>query len=179
MRIAKFIAAFLLPVLMTIALAFKPEQMRLWAQLPPSNPNLAPVVTPRGVASLSQPAATLGIPTLAPIPTPAAIASAVTLRAFNCSCFGPGIGTRWIGQIGATGYFAARQGATSACLSYNQRKQPAPPLNYASSFADAAVLPAFPGANQPPDAAAVKTLPGTLNFSTAAQLQACSRCTCN
>jgi hypothetical protein len=179
MRILKFIAAFLLPVLLTLALALPPERMRLWAQSPPGNPNLAPLITPSGVPSLSQPAATIGIPTLGVIPTPAPIATAVALRAFNCSCFGPGSGTHWMGQISAAGYFAARQGATSACLSYNELKQPASPYNYASSFAGVALSPQLAGANQPADAAAAQVAPGSLNFSTSAQLQACSRCTCN
>jgi hypothetical protein len=161
-------------------LACPPDwMMGSWAQLPPSNPNLAPIVTPAGVPSLSQPAATTGIPTLAAIPTPAAIATAVTQRAFNCSCFGPGSGTTWMGQISATGYFAARQSATSACLSYNQRKEPASAFNYARSFAGAALSPTLPGATEPADAAAAQVLPGTLNFSSAAQLQGCSRCTCD
>jgi len=184
MRILKFIAALFLPVLMILALAFPSERMRLWAQLPPANPNLAPGAAPSAVPSLSQPAATIGIPTLAVIPTPAAVATTVALRAFNCSCFGPGSGTHWIGQVSAMGYFAARQGATRACLSYNQQKQPASAFNYASSFAGAALTPSLAtpslaGATQPADAAAVQVLPGTLNFSTAAQLQMCSQCTCN
>ncbi len=189
MRILKFIAALFLPVLMILALAFPSARMRLWAQLPPGNPNLAPGAAPSAVPSLSQPAATIGIPTLAVIPTPAAIATAVALRAFNCSCFGPGSGTHWMGQVSAMGYFAARQGATRACLSFNQQKQPASAYNYASSFAGAALTPslaganqpagAAAGANQPAGAAAVQALPGTLNFSTAAQLQMCSQCTCN
>jgi hypothetical protein len=179
MRIFKFIAVLLLPVLITLALTLPQNRTRLWAQLPPSNPNLAPLATPFGVPSLAQPAATIGIPTLAVIPTPAAIATTTALRAFNCSCFGPGAGTRWAGQVSAAGYFAARQGATSACLSYNQRKQPSSAFNYASSYAGAALSPGLAGSTQPADAAAVQTLPGTLNFSTAAQLQACSRCTCD
>jgi hypothetical protein len=193
MRILKFIAALLLPVLLVLALACPPERIGLWAQLPPSNPNLAPIITPAGVPSLSQPAATVGIPTLAVIPTPAARAAAATPRSFNCSCFGPGSGTSWVGQVDATGYFAARQGAISACLSYNQRKEPASAFNYASSYAGAAVAagalsptlhgaglpPTLPGAYEPADAAGAQVLPGTLNFSSAAQLQRCSRCTCD
>jgi hypothetical protein len=197
MRILKFIAVLFLPLLMLLALAFPSERMRLWAQLPPGNPNLAPGAAPTALPSLSQPAATIGIPTLAVIPTPAAIATAVLLRAFNCSCFGPGSGTHFMGRISATGYFAARQGATSACLSSNQQKQPVSAFNYANSFAGAALTPRLAGANQPANAAAGANqpanaaaganqpanagavLPGTLNFSTAAQLQMCSQCTCN
>jgi hypothetical protein len=179
MRIFKIIAALLLPVLITVALTLPPERMRSWAQLPPGNPNLAPAIVPTVVPSLAQPAATIGIPTLAVIPTPAAIATAVGLRVFNCSCFGPGSGTHWMGQLSATGYFTARQGATRACLSFNQQKQPPTAFNYANSFAGVALAPRLAGANLPPNAAAVQPLPGTLNFSTAAQLQMCSQCTCN
>jgi hypothetical protein len=177
--ILKFIAITLLPVLLVLALTCQRERTGLWAQLPPGNPNLAPVITPTVVPSLSQPAATIGIPTLAIIPTPAAIATTTTLRTFNCSCFGPGNGTRWVGRISATGYFAARQSATSTCLSYNEQKQPASAYNYARSFPGAISSPALAGANLPPDAAVAQVLPGTLNFSTSAQLQECSRCTCN
>jgi hypothetical protein len=179
MRICKFIAALMLPVLLTLALAFPPERTRSWAQLPPGNRNLAPVFAPSSVPILAQPAATIGIPTLAVIPTPAALATTVGLRAFNCSCFGAGSGTHWMGRVSAAGYFAARQGATSACLSYNQQKRTVSAFNYASSYAGAALTPRLAGANQPANAAAVEALPGTANFSTAAQLQMCSQCTCN
>lgn len=179
MRIFKLIAALLLPLLMTLAVAFPPERMRLWAQLPPGIPNLAPGAAASGVPTLAQPAATIGIPTLAVIPTPAVVATAVGLRAFNCSCFGPGSGTHWMGQISAAGYFAARQSATRTCLSFNRQKQPASAFNYTNSFAGAALTPRLAGANLPANAAAVQVLPGTLNFSTAAQLQMCSQCTCN
>jgi hypothetical protein len=180
MRILKFIAALLLPMLITMGLALPQNRASLWAQLPPTNPYLAPGASPSGVPSLSQPAATIGIPTLAAIPTPAAIATTPGPRVFNCSCFGPGSGTHFVGTVSATSYFAARQGATSACLSYNQTKQPTSAFNYANSFAGAAVAtPALAGGSLPPDAAAGQALPGTLNFSTAAQLQRCSQCTCN
>jgi hypothetical protein len=202
MRIFKFIAVLLLPVLMMLALGFPPAPMRLWAQLPPSNPNFAPVPFPSGVPSLAQPAATTGIPTLAVIPTPVAVATATALRTFNCSCFGPGSGTRWVGQVSATGYFSARQGAISACTSYAELKQPASPYNEPTSYAGLAnAPPPLPGAAQPADAAASQLLPGTLNFSlnraassavvssvaaqvqpgtiSSAALQDCSQCACD
>jgi hypothetical protein len=178
MRIFKIVAALLLPLTLTLALVFLPERTRSWAQLPPPNPNLAPV-SPFAIPSLAQPAATTGIPTLAVIPTLTAIATPVALRTFNCSCVGPGSGTTWMGQISAAGYFAARQGATSSCLSYNQRREPPSAFNYTNSYAGIALSPALAGANLPADAASVLSLPGTLNFSTAAQLQECSRCTCD
>jgi hypothetical protein len=185
MRIIKILAALLLPVLMMLALATPPEGMRLWAQLPPSNPNLGPAVTPSAPPHLSQPAATIGIPPLAAIPTPLAPAPAVASRVFNCTCFGPGSGTHWMGRVSALGYFAARQGATRACLSYNElREIPSPFTPPAQSsgagpFAQNGSSALLPGGTLPADAAAAQVPPGTLNFSTAAQLQMCSQCTCN
>lgn len=165
---------------MTIALALPRNREMLWAQLPPPNPYLAPAITPSGVPSLSQPAATIGIPTLAVIPTPAAVATTPGPRVFNCSCYGPGSGTNFVGRVSAASYFAARQSATSACLSYNQTREPASAYNFANSFAGAALAtPPLAGGSLPPDAAAFTPLPGTLNFSSAAQLQRCSRCTCD
>jgi len=178
-RILKLVGALLLPLLITLALALPRNRTMLWAQLPPPNPFLAPAITPSGVPSLSQPAATIGIPTLAVIPTPAASAATPGPRVFNCSCFGPGSGTHFVGRVSATGYFAARQGATSACLALNEIKQPASAFNYDKFAAGAALAtPALAGATLPVDAAALQTLPGGLNSSTA-QLQMCSTCACN
>jgi hypothetical protein len=183
-RIAKIIAALVLPLLMVCA-AIANRPTGLWAQLPPSNPNLGPAVTPSAPARLAQPAATAGIPPLATIPTPIPPSPAVVERIFNCSCFGAGGGTHWMGRVGAAGYFAARQGATRACLSYNQLEQvPSPfiPLSQpgaAGPIGQGVASATLPGGTQPADAAAAQVLPGVLNFSTAAQLQMCSRCTCN
>jgi hypothetical protein len=179
MRILKLIVALILPAMMAVALALPLELTRLWAQLPPGNQYLVPQLAPTSVPSLAQPAATTGIPPLATIPTPVPAASATAARTFTCSCFGPGSGTSWIGQIGASGYFAARQGATGACLAYNQRREPSSPFNYATSYSGAALAPRLPGASLPADAASAPVTPGTLNFSTAAQLQMCAQCTCN
>jgi len=181
MRIVKIVATLLLPVLLILALGIPSKRMRLWAQLPPSNPNLGPAVTPSAPPHLSQPAATIGIPPLAAIPTPLAPAPLAAARVFNCTCFGPGSGTHWMGRVSASGYFGARQGATSACLSFNQLKQIHSPFRtpVQSSFAQNGASALLPGGTEPPDAAAAQVLPGMLNFSTAAQLQMCSQCTCN
>jgi hypothetical protein len=184
MHIAKILAALFLPVLIIFALLVSARPIRLWAQLPPSNPNLGPAVTPSAPPRLSQPAATIGIPPLATIPTPAAPAPSPAARAFNCTCFGHGSGTHWMGVVSASGYFAARQGATRACLSYNELKEiPSPyfPQTLVSGAAPGvqsgtAILPS---GTQPADAAAVQTLPGVLNFSTSTQIQMCSQCTCD
>src|SRR5438045_7792723 len=119
MRIIKIVACLFLPLLIVCCLITSTPPVHLWAQLPPSNPNLGPAVTPSAPPQLSQPTATTGIPPLVTIPTPLAATPTPAARAFNCSCFGPGTGTHWIGRVNASGYFAARQGATSACLSSN------------------------------------------------------------
>jgi hypothetical protein len=183
MRIAKTIAALPLPVLILFAVIVSSPRVRLWAQLPPSNPNLGPAVTPSAPPQLSQPAATIGIPPLATIPTPAAPTPSPAAREFNCSCFGRGSGTHWMGHVSASGYFAARQGATSACLSSNELKQVLPALPPTGQIGGAAVAEnagtLLPGTAQPADAAAAQVLPGELNFSSSAQLQMCSQCTCD
>jgi hypothetical protein len=83
--------------------------------------------------------------------------------------------------VSASGYFGARQAATGACLSYNQRKQVTPPViptHQASSFAPAVTLPQ--GFENPNAGAALgSTLPGTLSLTTAAQLKACAQCACD
>jgi hypothetical protein len=199
MRILKFIAAAIMPLLMVFALILPREWNGVWAQLPPSNPNLGPATLPSAPPRLSQPAATTGIPPLATIPSPAAPAPSPAARVFNCSCFGRGSGTHWMGSVSASGYFAARQGATSACLSSNELKQPVSPFNQAQSSAGLALSQVLPAGTEPPDAAASQILPGTVNFSTAGggaivssaaarvlpgalnstQLQSCSQCTCD
>jgi hypothetical protein len=181
MRIARIIAALALPGLIVFALIASNQPLRLWAQLPPSNPYLGPAVTPSAPPQLSQPAATTGIPPLATIPTPMAPISSATPRAFNCSCFGPGSGTHWTGRVSATGYFSARQSAIQACLAYNQRTQVASPFIPPGALGSAAIGRAIslPGASLPANAASAQSLPGVLNFSTAAQLRMCSQCTCD
>ena len=72
MRIGKIIAALVLPVQILFALVTSTSPVRLWAQLPPSNPNLGPAATPSAPPQLSQPAVSIGIPPLAVIPTPRA-----------------------------------------------------------------------------------------------------------
>ncbi|MBV8771471.1 MAG: hypothetical protein JO166_03925 [Deltaproteobacteria bacterium] len=183
MRIAKAVAVLPLPVVIAFAVITSTPRVRLWAQLPPSNPNLGPAVIPTAPPQLSQPAATTGIPPLATIPTPAAPTPSPSARAFNCSCFGPGSGTHWMGRVSASGYFAARQSATTACLSSNELKQVPSPFIGPGQVGGAAVAQSggtlLPGTTQPANAAASRVLPGELNFSTATQLQMCSQCTCN
>src|SRR2546421_13031697 len=116
MRIIKIVAGLFLPLLIVCGLITSTPPVHLWAQLPPSNPNLGPAVTPSAPPQLSQPAATTGIPPLATIPTPAVPTPAVAARTFNCSCFGAGSGPHWMGRGGAAGHFAARPGGAQALL---------------------------------------------------------------
>jgi hypothetical protein len=156
--------------------------------LPPPPPTLAPIAPPANA-----------IPSLAVVPTPAAAATPPSVaRVFNCSCFGPASPTHWMGTVSAPSYFNARQAAASACLAYNDTKQPQPPLVTAAGQApigtvggvtsvpvnSVSQLSAVTGliANQAAVASALsagQTLPTTVTSFTAQQLQACSRCACD
>jgi hypothetical protein len=181
MPIAKLIVALVLPILFAIALLTPGDRAVALAQLPPPNPLVAPLPAPRGPAQLPAPSQAQGVPSLIAVPTPAAASPTPAPRVFNCSCSGSGVPTSWMGRIGAAGYFAARQAATGACLSFNERREPAPPqisTHQASSFGPAATLPQ--GFENPNLASSTgSNLPGKLTTSSAAQLAACSQCACD
>ncbi len=151
--------------------------------LPPPPPQLPPIAPPQG-----------SIPSLAVIPTPAAAAPPTSAaRIFDCSCFGPASPTHWMGRVTAPSYFNAQQAAISACLAYNQTKQPQPPLVIAGqSQSPIAGAPAIGGselnavtgliANQAAVASALSAgqqLPPTVTFFALQQLRACSHCACD
>jgi hypothetical protein len=118
-------------------------------------------------------------PVLAPVPTPPQATPTPSVRAFNCSCFGRGTGTHWMGQVTASGSFGARQSAVGACLSYNLRREPQSPFQ-TTRASGATTVPVLPGAAAPGSATQVgQILPGTLNFSSSEQLQMCSSCVCD
>jgi hypothetical protein len=146
------------------------------AQLPAPNPLVAPLPAPSGPPTLTAPGQALAVPSLAAVPTLPAASPSPATRAFNCSCFGFGMGTRWMGQIAAPGYFAARQAATGACLAYRLRVEPNPALVAAQS-----ATPVVPQSFANPDAAAsiAASLPGGLSITTTQQQQACTHCLCN
>jgi hypothetical protein len=181
MRMAKFWARLIKArsalIGMTMLLAPLPAR----AQLPAPNPLVAPVAAPSAPALLTAPVQPQGLPSLVAVPSPPAAASTPAARVFNCSCFGPAVGTSWMGQVNASGFFAARQEATGACLSFNRNRAVTPPalsLHQGSSFAPAATLPQ--GFENPNAAGSVgTTLPGELNFSSSGQLKACSQCACD
>ncbi len=178
MRTAKGIAIAFIAAIFTLALGWPPGIAQLRAQT--GNPLIAPVPPPAAPAQLPAPVTTAIAPilaTVAPLPTASPTPAE---RAFNCSCSGRGTETIWMGQVSAQGYFAARQAAVGACVSYNNLHEPPPPTGTTSAAAAGSTVPILPGADVPGAAAQLGArLPGTLNFSTAAVLQRCSNCVCN
>jgi hypothetical protein len=177
MRTAKSLWSFTGLLGLIVGVAVISSEAPVMAQLPPPNPLVAPLAPSGGPAQLAAPVQAQGVPSLVAVPTIPAASPTPGARAFNCSCSGPGEGTRWMGQVSAPGYFAARQSAAGACLGYNQLKEPAPASVAAADGATSVVPPSF--AN--PDAAAAvgATLPGGLSVSSAAQRQACAQCVCD
>ncbi len=162
----------------TLALGWPRAIAPLWAQSAP-NPLIAPVPPPAAPAQLPAPVTTAIAPILAPVPTLALATPTPAVRAFNCSCSGPGSGTNWMGAVPAPSYFAARQSAVGACLAYNRNREPPPQTQTARSVVTTSV-PTLPGANVPGAAALLtSTLPGALNPSADTYLQNCSTCVCD
>jgi hypothetical protein len=152
------------------------------AQLPSPNPLTAPLPPPPAPAQLPPPVQPQGLPSLIAVPTPAAQPSPVAFRTFNCSCGGAAEPTSFVGVIVAASFFAARQTATTACLRYNERKEPAAP-SLPSHVASTITNPTatLPQGFENPNLAGTSsgTLPGTLNLTTSAQLSACTQCRCD
>jgi len=182
MRIAKsrWAVAFAAGLLIVVALTF--HQSRSMAQLPTPNPLVAPLPPPSAPATLTAPGAALAAPSLAAVPTLQGAPPTPAARAFNCSCYGPAEGTSWMGQVSASGYFTAKQTATSACLTYNQQKEPAF-AGVAPAEGGVSLVPkTFTGPDAaivPSGVATTTTLPGALSITTTAQQTACERCVCN
>ena len=178
MRLLKWLLALALPVLTTLVIGLPRHRATVWAQLPPPNPLTAPQPPPRAPAQLQPPVQPQGLPSLvvvAPLPTSHPTPAA---RVFNCSCFGPGNPTHWMGQVTAPSYFGARQAATGACLAFE--REPASPFRPSSGQALAPALTLPQGFQQPNAGRTVaSTLPGTINFTTPAQLRSCAQCTCD
>ncbi|HLW71818.1 MAG TPA: hypothetical protein VKS22_14480 [Candidatus Binataceae bacterium] len=167
--------------ILMIGLIIEMTSYLVLAQLPPPNPSVAPLPPPVGPAQLPAPGQALAAPSLIALPTPTAAVPTPGPQVFNCSCSGAAVQTSWMGQVSASGFFAARQAATGACLAYNERRPHPPPLlatHQASAFGSVATLPQ--GFENPSAAtAAGTTLPGTLTTSSVGQLAACSNCACN
>lgn len=156
-----------------------------YAQLPPSNPLVAPLPAPSAPAQLPAPVTTNIAPALISVPSPPLASPTPLVTIFNCSCFGPSSGTSWMGQVSSTGVFAARQTATGACLNYNALRQPAPPAlnlpeagaNLTQQSVGAPLPPGFNPVNQA--GAAASQLPGTLTVQNEARATNCAQCVCD
>jgi hypothetical protein len=184
---------WLLVLIIACTLVYHPDPGR--AQLPTPNPLVVPPPPPPPPAQLRPVVAPQGIPSLAPIPSPVAIATPSSAeRTFNCSCFGSGSPTHWMGVVTAPSYFNAQQAAVSTCLAYNRTKEPQPPIVATGASAAAGGVAGIPGtANQPINTSGLvanqsavasalsagQQLPATVTVFAPQQLRACSRCGCN
>jgi len=181
MRISNLLMATAWTIVAAIGITVILLSLPAQAQLPAPNPLVAPVPAPSAPTQLPAPVQPQGLPSLVAVPSPPAAASTPSARAFNCSCSGPAVATSWTGQVSASGFFAARQAATGACLSFNRNRAVSPPslpTHQGSSFAPAATLPQ--GFENPNAAGSTgSTLPGELSFSSSGQLTACSQCACD
>lgn len=181
-RALRLAAAIVPSALLTIALTL-PERAAVYAQLPPPNPLTAPRALPTAPAQLAAPVQPQGLPSLIvvrPVPTSTPPPAA---RIFSCSCYGPGSSTHWMGRVTASSYFSARQGAASACLSFNETSEPAPPLlppfDEAQALAGVGVIPGLPlGQNADAASLLMNNRPGALNVAPPAQITMCSICSC-
>ncbi len=83
--------------------------------LPAAAPSTA-AAAPGAPAALST---TSALPALAPAP---AVVTGGTVpvpqSVFTCSCFGVGLGTRWVGRVQLTSYLSASSAAAAQCSSY-------------------------------------------------------------
>lgn len=155
-RVFRLIAVGVVPIVMAVQIVHPG-----WAQLPPANPLVVPQPPPGPPAQLPAPITTAVAPPVAAIPSVPAAYSTPGSRVFNCSCFGPGVGTRWMGQVTASSYFSARQSAGGACLTYVQGKLPS--NGVAGGVGAGNRYAALPGAAQNAGAANnYAAVPGTL-----------------
>ncbi|MGH8014310.1 MAG: hypothetical protein ACREQ4_17610 [Candidatus Binataceae bacterium] len=192
MSVIKLLAAAAVALLFALALASPWNRTPAWAQVS-SNAYIEPRNTPFSAPTLAAPVQPQGLPSLVVAPTPAAPTPTPAVHVFNCSCYGPGTGTHWMGQLQASSFFSARQTATSDCLTYNLDKAPESPFIPPNSIGllpstsammtsgGAASAAAHTMGLQSVGAASSFPLPVSpyTNFSTPAQMQMCSVCTCN
>src|SRR5580704_8498830 len=89
------------------------------ALTPLSLPAAAPVAAAPGApAALSTVSA---LPSLAPAPAVVAGGLIATPQSvFTCSCFGVGLGTRWVGKVQSSNFLNASSAAAAQCSSYAQ-----------------------------------------------------------
>jgi hypothetical protein len=184
-RIIPLLAVVLAVAILTLAPA--PRRANVWAQLgAPPAPLPAPPQPP-GAAPTAGAVAAPAAPLLAPAPGASAGLAATpapTPREFYCSCFGAASPTRWMGQVQAPTYFAARQTAVNSCLAYNFNRRPS------SAYVPPSVFHFFP--TPAPPTTGGQTQPGLpslqaqgisgfalLSSSRAVIFRLCSQCTCN
>ncbi|MGH7986194.1 MAG: hypothetical protein ACREQX_07915 [Candidatus Binataceae bacterium] len=187
MLVIKVLAAAAVALIFALTLALPWNHAPVWGQVS-SNAFIEPRQTPFAAPALAAPVQPQGLPSLVLAPTPATPTPTPAVHVFNCSCYGPGTGTHWMGQLQASSFFGARQAATSECLTYNLGKAPESPFLPPTSIG----LPSAPALLTSQSATRSSTGPGVnaassfplpispyTNFSTAAQMQMCSQCTCN
>lgn len=182
MRALKFFAALALPLAFVLVIGLPDDRGASWAQLPAPDPLTAPRAVPSAPAQLAPPVPPQGLPSLAVVPPPRAPAPTPSVRAFSCSCVGPASPTHWMGRVTAPGYFGARQAAVSACLSYNENREPQPPVVPSGPASSAASAVSGIVANQAAVVSSLRAgqqLPGSVTLFTPQQLRACSQCTCD
>jgi hypothetical protein len=180
-----------------------------WAQLPATNPLVVPPLPPGPPAQLPAPVSTAIAPIAIPVPSLPAAYSTPGARMFNCSCWGPGEPTHWMGQVTAAGYLSASHSASGACISYNKGRPPSygaaggvgagnsfGPMPGAQENAGAAKSFGFPGVAQSSgSSSSLGSLPGAaqgigagnsfgapsagLSYSSAQQSRLCSTCVCD
>ena len=151
---------------------------------PPPPPQSAPQAVPGAPAA----AATTGVlPQLAPAPRVVQEAQQQAPQTFRCSCFGTGLGTRWVGVVQAPSYTLADQSAQSQCVAFNLKKNP--PSPFIPQNSSLATRSSFPVVN--PNAAPGNAInaftgqtlaPGTTSPESLQRLvfaNLCARCACN
>ena len=189
MRSIRIIPALaVLAAVAILTLSPAPRRASVWAQLgappaplpaPPQPPGAAPtagaVAAPAAARLAPAPGASAGALLATAAPTP---------RVFYCSCFGAASPTRWMGQVQAPSYFAARQAAVNSCLAYNFNRRPS------SAYVPPSVFHFFP--TPAPPSTGGQTQPGLPNLQApglsgfallssprAAVLRLCSQCSCD
>jgi hypothetical protein len=86
---------------------------------------LAPLALPAAAPSTAAPGApaalatTSALPALAPAPVVVSGGAVpVPQSVYTCSCFGVGLGTRWVGRVQSTNFLNASNAAAAQCTSY-------------------------------------------------------------
>src|SRR6202043_3233992 len=91
----------------------------------PAVTTLPPLAVPAPAPSTAAPGAPAALATTSALPVlnpaPAVVAGGLTLvpqSVFTCSCFGVGLGTRWVGKVQSANFQSASNAAAAQCTSY-------------------------------------------------------------